>query len=131
MHIFMDNFHHSGKYYDQLANHQAELRREGKFTDQKYLSISFLQTYHINIYSRSGCGKNSERENLLQKKCTFGEGANHSADFFFESNRKEHEKSHAAGDSDNRNRECKPHKCFRCGSEDHLIVKFPNPPKYN
>ena len=24
-----------------------------------------------------------------------------------------------------------PRKCFRCGSEDHMITKFPNPPKDN
>ena len=24
-----------------------------------------------------------------------------------------------------------PRKCFRCGSEDHLIKKFPKPPKEN
>ena len=24
-----------------------------------------------------------------------------------------------------------PRKCFRCGSEDHMITKYPKPPKYN
>ena len=24
-----------------------------------------------------------------------------------------------------------PMKCFRCGSEDHMVAKFPKPPKYN
>ena len=24
-----------------------------------------------------------------------------------------------------------PQKCFRCGSEDHMITKCPKPPKYN
>ena len=24
-----------------------------------------------------------------------------------------------------------PQKCFRCGSEDHMIEKYPKPPKYN
>ena len=32
---------------------------------------------------------------------------------------------------DNRRTELTPHKCFRCGSEDHLIAKFPKPPKEN
>ena len=32
---------------------------------------------------------------------------------------------------DNRRTECMPQKCFRCGSEDHLIAKCPNPPKEN
>ena len=40
MHIFMDNFHQCGKYSAQIASHQAELRREEKFTDQKSLNIS-------------------------------------------------------------------------------------------
>ena len=60
MHTFLDKFHQGGKYYAQIASYQAELRREGNFTDQKYLSISSLQTDYINIDSRSGCGKNSE-----------------------------------------------------------------------
>ena len=42
MHTFLDNFHQGGKYSAQIAIHQAELRREEKFTDQKYLSISSL-----------------------------------------------------------------------------------------
>ena len=45
--------------------------------------------------------------------------------------RKEKEKYRADGDLDNRRTERTPWKCFRCGSEDHLIAKFPNPPKYN
>ena len=32
---------------------------------------------------------------------------------------------------DNRRTEYTPRKCFRCGSEDHLIAKCPNPPKDN
>ena len=27
--------------------------------------------------------------------------------------------------------ELTPRKCFRCGYEDHMISKCPNPPKYN
>ena len=34
MHTFLDNFHQCGKYSAQIASHQAELRREEKFTDQ-------------------------------------------------------------------------------------------------
>ena len=44
MHIFLDNFHQGGNYMKKIANHQAELRREGNFTDKKYLSITYLQT---------------------------------------------------------------------------------------
>ena len=33
MHTFMYNFHQGGKYSAHIAIHQAELRREGNFTD--------------------------------------------------------------------------------------------------
>ena len=36
MHTFMDNFHQGGKYSAQIASHQAELRREEKFTDKNH-----------------------------------------------------------------------------------------------
>ena len=49
MHTFLDNFHQSGKYSAQLSSHQAELRREEKFSDQKCLNISSLQTDYLNI----------------------------------------------------------------------------------
>ena len=42
MHTFLDNFHQSEKYSPQLASHQAELRREEKYPDQKCLNISSL-----------------------------------------------------------------------------------------
>ena len=80
IHIFMDKIHQGGKYSAQIASHQAELRREGNFIDQKYLSISSLQTDFLNLYSRSGCGRNSERKNLVHTKCTFFGGANNSAE---------------------------------------------------
>ena len=35
MHTFLDNFQQSGKYSAQLASHQAELRREGKYPNKK------------------------------------------------------------------------------------------------
>ena len=35
MHTFLDNFQQSGKYSGQLASHQAELRKEEKYPDQK------------------------------------------------------------------------------------------------
>ena len=57
----MDNFNQGGKYSAQIASHQAELRREEKFTDQKDLSISSLQTDYLNMDSSSGFGRNSER----------------------------------------------------------------------
>ena len=42
MHIFLDNFHQGGQYTSKIYIHQAELIREENFTDQKYLSISYL-----------------------------------------------------------------------------------------
>ena len=44
MHTFLNNFHQGAKFSAQIASHQAELRREEKFTDQKQLNISSLQT---------------------------------------------------------------------------------------
>ena len=49
MHTFQDNFHQSGKYSAQLAIHQAELRREEKFPDQKRFNISSLQYDYLNL----------------------------------------------------------------------------------
>ena len=40
MHTFLDNFRQGGKYSAHIASHQAELRREENFTDQKSLNIS-------------------------------------------------------------------------------------------
>ena len=71
MHTFLDNFHQGKKYSAQIASHQAELRREETFTDQKSLNISSLQNDYLNLYRRSGFGRNSEREHAVQTKCTF------------------------------------------------------------
>ena len=62
MHTFLDNFHQGGKYSAQIASHQAELRKEEKMTDQKSLNISSLQTDYLNLDSRSGFGRDIERE---------------------------------------------------------------------
>ena len=43
----------------------------------------------------------------------------------------ENEKSRAVDVSSNRNSERPSQKCYRCGSEDHMIANFPNPPKDN
>ena len=72
MHIFLDKFHQGRKYSDQISSHQAELRREGKFTDQKSLSISSLKTDYLNFDSSSGSDKNSYRANLVNKNALFG-----------------------------------------------------------
>ena len=38
----MDNFRQGGKYSAQIDIHQAELGREGNFTDKTYLSVLSL-----------------------------------------------------------------------------------------
>ena len=78
MHTFLDNFHQGGKYSAQIDSHQVELRREEKITDQKYLYISSVHTYYLNLHSSSGFVRNSETENTVKKKCTFCGGVNHS-----------------------------------------------------
>ena len=105
MHTFLDNFHQGRKYYAQIASHQAELGREEKFTDQKSLNISSLQTDYLNLDSSSDFEENSERANIVQTKCTFCGGANHSAEKKFKSIRQEKGKSHAADHLDNRRTE--------------------------
>ena len=52
IHTFMDNFNLGGRYSAQIAIQQAELRREEKFTDQKYVTISSLHTDYLNIDSK-------------------------------------------------------------------------------
>ena len=89
MHTFLDKFQEGGKYLAQIASHQAELRRKETFTDQKSLNISSIQTDYLNLDSSSGCGRNSERAHVVQKKCTFCGGNNHSAEKCFKRTRKE------------------------------------------
>ena len=68
MHTFKDNFCQGGKYSVQIASHQAELRREENFTDQKSLNISSLQTDYLNLDSRSGSSRKSERAHAVHTK---------------------------------------------------------------
>ena len=94
MHTFLDNFHQGGKYSAQIANHQAELRREEKFTDQKSLNISSLQTDYLNLDSIiSGSSRHNEIAHYVQAKCTFCGGYNHSAEKYFKKIRKKRESS--------------------------------------
>ena len=131
MHTFLDNFQQGGKYSAQIASHQAEFRREEKFTDKESLNISSLQTDYLNIDSSSGFGRDSERAHAVQTECKFCGGVNHSAEQCFKRIRKEKEKARAVDASSNRKTERTPWKCFRCGSEDHMIAKCPKPPKDN
>ena len=69
MHTFLDNFQQSGKYSDQLAIHQAELRREEMYPDQKCLNISSLQTEYLNLdISQSSQGKHNEKKQNLPRQ---------------------------------------------------------------
>ena len=126
---FLDNFHQSGKYSSQLASHQAELRREEKYPDQKCLNISSLQTDYLNLdNSVSGSSRHNERAHYVQTKCTFCGLNNNSVGKNFKKIRKEKEKARAFGISSNKNSERPAQKCFMCGSEYHMIAKCPKPP---
>ena len=131
MHTFLDNFHRGGKCSAHIASHQAELKREENFTDQKSLNISSLQTDYLNLDRSSGFGRNSEIAHAVQTKCTFCGGTNHSAEKCFKSIRKENKKSRAVDASDNRQTERTPWKCFICGSKHQMIAKCPKQPKDN
>ena len=47
----------------------------------------------------------------------------------FKKIRKEKEKARSAGTSSRKNSDSPTQKCFRCGSEDHMIAKCSKPPK--
>ena len=98
MRILLDNFQKGGKCTAQIASHQSELIREGNFTDQKSLSIIFLQTDYLNLDISSGSGRSNERENVVQTECNFCGGSIHSAEKCFKRIRKDKEKYRAAGD---------------------------------
>ena len=84
---------------------------------------------YLNLDSSSGFGKNSEIAHANQTKCTFCGSTNHSAEKCFKRIRKENEKARAVDVLDNRQTKRTPWKCFKCGYEDHMIAKFPNPQK--
>ena len=89
MHTFLDNFQQNGKYSAQLASHQAELRREEKYPDQKCLNISSLQTEYLNLdSSQSGSSKHNEKANSAKAKCTYCGLSNHSVEKCFKKIRK-------------------------------------------
>ena len=94
----------SEKYSAQIASHQAELIREEKFTDQKYLNISSLQTDYLNLdSSSSGSIRHSERAHYVQEKCTLRGGNNNSAEKRFKRIRKEKDKARAVDVSSSKN----------------------------
>ena len=65
----------------------------------------------------------------MVRKSTICALSNHYVEKCFKNIRKEKEKTRSAGTSSNKHSEPPTRKCFRCGSEDHLIAKFPKPPK--
>ena len=93
MHTYLDNFHQGGRYSSQIYSHQAKSRREEIFTDQKPLYISSLQTDYLNLDSSSDFGRNNERENNVQTKCTFCGGVIHSVEKYSKRIRQEKEKA--------------------------------------
>ena len=127
MHTSLDNFQQSGKYSSQLASHQAELKREEMYPDQKCLNISSLQTEYSNLdSSQSSQGKQNEKSNSAKEKCTYCGLTNHSVEKCFKNISKEKEKARSAGASSNKSSDGPAQKCFRCRSEDHLIENVPS-----
>ena len=79
LHTFLDNFQQGGKNSAQMASHQAELRREGKFVDQKSLFISDLQIDYLNL---DNSVRSNERANFAQS-CCIQCGCSHPTDKLF------------------------------------------------
>ena len=132
MHTFLQKNYKSGKYSAHLASHQAELRREENFPDQKCLNISCLQTDYLNLdNSVSVSSRHNERAHSFQIKYTFCGLNNHSAEKCFKRIRKEKDKARAVDVSSKINSERPPWKCYRCVSKDQMIAKCPNPQKDN
>ena len=88
------------------------------------MNISSLQTDYLNLDSSSGFGRNSERAHDVQTKWTFCGGVNHYVEKYFKRIRKDKEKARAVDVKSNRQMERTARKCFRCGSEYHMICKM-------
>ena len=80
------------KRYCTYSYPPGRVKNRRKITDRKYLSITSLQTDYLNLGRSSGSGRNKERENIVQKKCTFCGGTNHFEDKYFKMMRKDKEK---------------------------------------
>ena len=79
--------------------------------------------------SVSGSSRHNEMAHSFQTKCTFCGINNHSALKCFKRIRQEEKKARAVGVSSNKNSDHPARNFYRCGSEDHMISKFPKPPK--
>ena len=87
------------------------------------MNISSLQPDYLNLDSSSCFDRDSEGTHSVQIEYTFCGGVNRSAEHCFKRIRKEKEKARAVDVSSNRKMKCTYRKCFRCGSEDHMIAK--------
>ena len=127
MHTFLDNFQQSGKYSAQLASHQAELRREEKYPDQKCFNISSLQTEYLNLdSSQSGSSKHNEKSNSAKAKFTYCGISNHSVENVLKISEKKKRKLVLLVLRQTKIQIVHLGNAFRCGSEDHLIANVPN-----
>ena len=89
-----------------------------------------MQTDYLNLDNiNSGCSIHNEKANSVQTKFTYCGLSNHSVEKCFKNIGKEKEKARSAGNLSNKNSDRPAQKCFRCGSEDHLIAKCPKLPK--
>ena len=78
MHTFLNNFQQSGKYSVQLGSHQAELRREELYPDQKCLNISSIKAESLIMETVSQVLVNTmKKENSAKTKCTYCGLSNH------------------------------------------------------
>ena len=107
------------------------MTREEKFTDQKSLNISSLQTDDLNIDTISGFDRDSERAHNVQTEWKFCGDINNSTEQCIKRIRKETEKACAVDVSSYRQMELPPPKCFRCRSENHMISKCPKQVCFN
>ena len=71
METFLDNFHQGGKCSAQIASHKAKLRRKEKFTDQKYLPISSLQTDYLYLYRTHVLEEIFKKQTMFIKNAPF------------------------------------------------------------
>ena len=90
------------------------------------LSITSLQTEFLNIDSSSVSGKKNKGANIVKTKSTFCGGSKHS-EKKQKRKRNDREKFRTADNQDKQRTEHTP----RCGYVDHIIAKFPKPPKDN
>ena len=131
MHKFLDNLHQVFKIFCSNSQPPGRVKEKNVFTDQKYLSISSLQTNYLNLGSSPGFGKIVKEKTLFRKSAPFVEVLITLRKILSKRSDRKKENFRAAGHSDNRQTERPPPKCFICGYEDHLIAKCPNPPKDN